>query len=612
MPGDDSNTDAITTTSVDRPRVGSRTPLSIASAIGLAVAGVVLTGYAVAHRHPDNWIGDFTSPQTDRYLVIAAVAVPLLAAAIAITAVVVWRRRSADLDLAGPVFGLLLLASLGVGWLWLTPMGSTADKEFDGPLLPPVVMWIRVSDGLLMAAWFVLLIGAVRPTTIPRERRVRGAAVFVALTSIVAISVVGAGYAGGKGLVGRSIHQPKAASVPVPPLPTTVGTRIAYTIPARSAGDVLEAGPGFVVRGADGLVAYDGSTGARRWSIESSDLGSLCGGELLRRMSRTLGVASPRAEASVRTTGIGRDATVVVTCSRWIVGVDAMTGSVRWVNSEGWDVYDATPDVIAVTKDDRSSQHAAVAAMDPRTGKVRWVMGASDCTDAESLMVVERVIVQEDRCSVSGRWLRMLDVHSGIERYIAMPEWAVRSQEWPRRVIRALARSGSVLAIEVSMGGTDYRTWDTGIVAVDTRSRGVREVVPHSTKSEYWLVDRYGSEWPPSGAITPLASTSDQVMFLRLPAGRVEHHSAREVFSSDVRAEQWWTLVGDTAVTALGRPESGAIVTISPDGRVVSRPGPCGRDEGGVMTVPGGLLVLCMRTDAHSYKVTSVDVVGLR
>ncbi|MGV9795712.1 hypothetical protein [Gordonia sp. NPDC003422] len=606
MPGDDSIIDAITTTS-NRSRDGWRTPASIAVATGLAVAGVVLTGYAVAHRHPDGWVGDFTSHQTDVYLVIAAVAMPLVALAVMVTAGVVWWRRSADRDLAGLVLGLLLVASLGLGWLWLGEMSSTAAGEFDAPLLPPVVTWIRWSGAILVAAWLVLLIGAVRPTSLPRKRRVSGAVMVVALTSVVFLGI---------GLV-IGAHTTRAFTVvepiPVPPPPVTVEGTVAYSIPARETTDVLPAGPGFVVRGDHGLAAYDGATGERRWSIEFAALGGNCGGELSRGRQQDYWWSRGVPGTAVRSTGAGLTSIIAVTCGRRVFGVDAMTGSVRWVNTEGWDVYDATPDVISVTKDDRSSQHAAVAAMDPGTGKVRWVMGASDCTDATQLTVVGHVIVHEDRCSASGRWLRMVNVYNGTERYVVMPAWTSPSSKWTRRLVTVLARSGSTVAIEVSMGNVDGRTWDTGIVAIDTNTRDARSVVPHGTRTEYFLPDRQRFGWALSGAITPLGSQSEQAMLLRLPAGRVGLYSARvPLFSDYLTPEQWWTLVGNTAVTAMGYYGSHAVVTIAPDGRVTSRPGPCGRDEGGVMTVPGALLVLCMRTDAHSYKVTSVDVVGLR
>lgn len=73
-----------------------------------------------------------------------------------------------------------------------------------------------------------------------------------------------------------------------------------------------------------------------------------------------------------------------------------------------------------------------------------------------------------------------------------------------------------------------------------------------------------------------------------------------------------WARIGNSAVTALGDRVGGRLVAVSGDGAVTRRHSPCGHADGGVLAIPGALLVMCIQARKQYLPSTGVTVVGLR
>lgn len=154
------------------------------------------------------------------------------------------------------------------------------------------------------------------------------------------------------------LSTPNAPEVPIAGIPTSV-TETAYRLRLQNGNgnwhDIIPAGAGFVSERDDDLIAYDGATGAVRWPYDGSTIGGLAN--------------------RPQVFGRGNDQVLVLVGRLISVGLNPMTGAVRWrsadpgapTNDENWRVrLTATADTSVYSSNPDDSMNLVV--MDPGTG----------------------------------------------------------------------------------------------------------------------------------------------------------------------------------------------------------------------------------------------------
>ncbi|OHV03852.1 hypothetical protein BKN37_12850 [Mycobacterium talmoniae] len=564
----------------------------IALSVGLGLGAVVLSGYAFARRVPGSLTSDNLGSLT-RLLGWSLALACLTTIALAAVGMTVLAGRDAASRAA-----LLLTAALAVtfyGYLGSWPAEGAALIAVPGS--HPVVPLGQVSWALLALAAALLLAGAVAGRG---QRRVPWRAILSPLTALGLIVAV----ASGCGVVALSglgaARASTAAPIGIPEIPRTLGDRVAFSLTTGYAGDVVPAGPGFVMYNDGALVGYDGTSGQPRWRFPLQLLPNGCGVD------------------DTRSTGTAPGAVVVVQCLRrvdWLhgdskdpllVGLDAMTGQVLWANDQHWFMQGRavlSPAGVPVLRGDD------LAMLDTRTGLPRWVRPLSEdarCTRDQQVGSVERGVVYVASCGDTAA-VHVLDGQTGDDRTIQLPP-PTDGTPTDDLSYELAATDADVVAFLVQGYRTDYRA----LLAVRTGSGDIATV-----RHPGYPVDvasfRSGQYPGPVLQLDDGVKPEDFTNLYLMARNLTIHARGVRIYqAADVSTRQRWAVVGDHIVTAAAmgnRDQNYAhlLVTVSADGTTSQRPSPCGRDTGGIVAAPGSVLVLCVRGKNDGY-----DVLGLR
>ena len=581
----------MTTAGQSRPGL-SRALLSIS--IGIALGSVLVSLYAFTRRVPDGLISDRLATAT-RFTAGSLIAAAVVATVLAGAAVTAWLGRLG----AGKAATLLCLLCVVAAWCYLSTNPPTWTVAISGSDGRPVV-------ALVQAAWLLLTVSAVflvaGVVAAPENRQpFKWPAVLPFAAIGVALSLV-AGY--GLATLARvgASHPTTAVPIAIPDFPRTLGTKTTYTVPAESIDTLVPAGPGFVLADDDAVVAYDGTTGAERWRLPLTAFPDDC---LFRQL---------------RSTGSAPNAVVFAECDRsggydkprrdsYLVGLDAMTGTVLWRLDTDWSLRGRVllpADVVPVV----NGKMNALGSLDPRTGSLRWTRsldGMGNCARADSLiMAAEHTVIDFVPCGTH-LTVQMFDAVTGTERSVEHP------------VSQGLSRHTDPLTPVSSYGSialVDART-DTGYdhlsVRVDTHTGAVNDTPNlqfeyHSSRPD---ISQYLG---PAVQLQPTPESFGTVLIYRVDDGATVHVEGLRTFngfdSYVPNSSQIWAEVGDQLVTATAYDDtSNLLVSISRDGAFRSKPSPCVRDIGATVAVPGALLVICTRS--RDGKTSGYDILGI-
>lgn len=563
-----------------------------ALSFGLAAGAVALAGYAYAARVPDGQSESYLEPAS-ALLLWSLIAVGLVAATTVVLGVLAWRGR------AQPAYGAWLFAVVvGIAaYGYLGRMPNDRVPLISGPGARPVMALAQLGWVVAAAALLALLAAAIfTQTSSPRRPLAAGFAVAGIVVALVAGTVVIASSSVG------NASATTAAPTPIPAVPTSVGTDVAYTLRLPSPL-VLPAGPGFVTVTNDAVVAYDGATGAERWRMPVRDLPDRCKYDQL------------------FSTGTADGAVVVVECLRppntttsdersrepseheyaaFLVGLDAVTGERLWINADDWWLMgraNVDGDALAgVSRDE-------VAAIDPRTGTPLWTQprpAAKDCggdwydSSGASIVFLEGCAGTFHVIDATGDVTLDLEALGGFG-----PTETVRKD--------VLAAAGDVVA--VSLQTTDRPDADS-VAVIDTRTKSMELL-----RTGY-VSSLLGGEALMPGPVLELGTDfQTKVVTLYLMADRRTVQVTGIDTYNDPRVQRW-AVVGDRLVTGLAYQnlEENYVLSSAPlgGGPVVTTPNPCGRDTGGIVPVPGAVLMVCGRYAPGATSVSSYEVLGLR
>ncbi|MCV7109684.1 PQQ-binding-like beta-propeller repeat protein [Mycolicibacterium setense] len=560
--------------------------LAIALAVGLTLGAVGLAVYAYAARVPAGQTATYLAPAS-QLLLVSLICMCVAGAA------TIWlgARAVAGLDTAGHA-SLLLAGTVAIAAYGLLSAKPPLHRMLiSGPDARPVIVIAQVS-WLVLAGAAVLLLAGATSASANRARRPGRAALAVSTACGVTIAVVAGLAVTSLSSVGAS-SATTAARVPIPAVPTSVGTNVAYRVKVDEQG-VRPAGPGFVGITDRAVVSFDGSTGAQRWRFPTADLPERCG------------------DVTVWSTGIGDDAVVVVQCTRppntlepdryspagddrvaFLVGLDASTGEQLWLNDADWHLRgraNGDGDILAAVSTDK------IGALDPRTGKPLWARDRPDDDCGRSRYdAVGSTLIIVDPC---GDALHAYDAESeytiDFTKQPGFPSGDVDT-EW-------LAVDGGVVAVYAS----GINSVDGVLLSVDVETKAV-QVTPEP------FVRTPDLEKSLPGPVVELGKDGRaRTVTLYVPAERREVRATGVAMSADPRAQRW-ARVGDEFVTAAAYQDNfdEVLATVPAiGGQATLRPNPCHR-AGGVMPVPGAVLALCANHSDRG-EVNGYDVLGLR
>lgn len=541
---------------------------------GVGLGALALSGYAFAHRVPTGRITEHAGPAT------ALLGGALALAALVTAALLVVGVRAATGRAVTAQAGLLLTAvSAMTSYAWLA---STPDRRLavlTGPGAAPAGLLTRLSWTLLALAAALTLAAAVTGGHPPR-RRTAAALRALPVATVGLLVAVAAGGAGAALATDHGAHLSTAAPIPIPAVPAAVGTDVAYSVPTRRLDFVVPAGPGFIADADGTLVGYDGATGAPRWRLPRTALPDGC---------------DPIRVAS---TGTAPDAVVIVQCRQLVhpedrydpatvqihLGLDAMTGRLLWSSDHDWNLQGRTllsPGAVPVHTGD-----GGIGAVDPRTGALRWTRpSAADCDPDPVRYGTAHTVGYLAECR-TGATLHLFDAATGDERTVALPP-----VPGVRLRYRLAATDGDTVVYRQQDDTHDH----TALIAVDTAT-GAVQTVPGDAYISNTTV--WSGTYP--GPVLQRGTTRDGIAELYLVATRqsvpaTTAHTLRDAGHIDGGLR--WALVGATMVTAIGYTDHReALLSVAADGSVTPRPSPCGHDSGGVLPVPGAVLVVCERT----------------
>lgn len=583
---------------VGNQRRSSRTLTShalVSACWGFVVAAVGLSVYGFVQRVPVGLVSDRLGSAT-RVLggslgVVVVAAVVLSAGGVAVVAGRVVAKKAA--------WALTIIAAI-TSFIFLSSLLRQGAEAVSGPGARPVVALAQVSWLLLSVAAVLLVAGAV-----VAQEQTRRAVKWPALLGFVATGVVVALVAGSGVVALAQRGEPRAttaAAIAVPELPATVGADTAYTVAAEHVDGLVPAGPGFVLVGDGALNAYNGADGGQRWRFPLESFPAGC------------------SLWSIRSTGTSADAVVIVECNHdagygeprtdpFLVGLDAMTGRLLWTVDKGWSLRSRIllpADTVPVV----SSERNELGSLDPRTGAVRWTwsFGESDekCSATGYVGALDGHVMYTVPC---GQPLRVyvFDAVSGAQRVI---DWPVpqefSGEEW---TVEPHAVEGSVAVVRLKqvVGNS------SAVLSIDTAG-GQVELLPVKYLSNGDSV-RAG-QYP--GPILQTDRGAEPEPWLDLY--RLSYRSTVRAVGLDTfyggsyapRTSVMWAEVGTEMVTAAAYDAefNKLLASVARDGTVTRRPSPCGQDIGGVMAVPGAVLVVCQRSDGA--KTVGYDIFGLR
>jgi outer membrane protein assembly factor BamB len=568
----------------------------VAVSIGIAVGAVALSAYGVLRRFPDGLTSDRLGPVTS-LLVGSLVAVIVVAVLLAYQASRVLAGKHISAQIAWIATGVAAVTA----WSYLSAAPADGAKLISGPGSHPAVAAGQTSWLMLAAAAVLLLAGAVaargRQTPVPWAVSTGATAVGLVVALVAGVGVVTLG--------SQRSHATTASAVVIPDVPTTVGTNGAYSVVARRAEFVLPAGPGFVVPADGAIVGHDGSTGAERWRFPVDEFPTGCELSYLR--------STGTAEDSVVLAECRRDADVLVSrvneygTDPFLVGVDAMTGAVLWSSDRGWTLrgpalLPAGP--VPVRRGDD------IAALDPRTGTLRWQQPIADdarCDPRETIYALPHAFAYAAKCG-KAHAMHVLDANTGADRTIDLTFMADQPDSL---TFEAVAADRDVIMVRVDgfHDGTDP------LLAVHTDTGRVETVLPDDAIRAFDVFSARDGQYPgPIVQLDARVRDDESVDLYHVAEGRTMHVSGVDTIDRDTGyTAQRWAQVGDQMVTATAQnDQSDAVLAlVNPDGTSTSRLSPCGADSGGLVPVPGAILVLCRR-DSRPDGTYGVDVLGLR
>jgi hypothetical protein len=573
-----------------RPTVPRAGRVAIALGIGLALGAVALSAYAYAARVPAGQTSVYLAP-AGRMLLLSLIAVCIAAATTITVAVRATAGRSVGAYASTLAAGAAAIA--GYGFLGSAPNGGAL--LISGPGARPVVVIAQASWVVIVFAALFVLAGATSALRGAAADPPRRAAVAALVTTglVVALTVgVAVPSFSGIGTSSATTAQP----VPIPALPTDVGTNVAYKVNLRSTV-ILPAGPGFVATSDGAVVGYDGTTGSQRWRFPLTALPARCGYK------------------STRSTGISDDAVVIVQCTRppndtgpdqfyetdkadnvsFLVGLDAMTGEQLWLNDANWRLQGRASGDNGVFAALSPNQ---VAALDSRTGKPLWTRDRTDDRDCRSRYdTADSRVVFLDACDAT---LHVYDGNS--DAVIDLKHQTGFPTDDPR--VTFIAIDHDVVVVEAR----GYRNYS--MLSIDTKTKSVQPV----------SIDRVNTAVPDAGSglipgpVLEISSDPRQhaVSLLMTTERRVVHVTGLDMYA---RPEEYrWARVGDRFVTAAayqGQFEKLLSSASAGGGEATHQPNPCGRRSGAVLPVPGAMLVLCGNYSSDG-AITDYDVLGLR
>lgn len=576
----------------DRRR-GSQSQALIATSWGFAIAAVALSVYALAQRVPDGLVSDRLTAAT-QVLGGSLGAVVVTALVLAAGGLAVLAGRAVAVEATA---WTLVIIAVVTSFAFLSSLPLRATESVSGPGARPVV-------ALAQASWLMLTIAAillVAAATIAAERPCRPLMwprmLPFAATGLVVALVAGAGI----GALTQS-GQPRAttaAAIAVPELPATFGTDTAYTVTTEYVNWLAPAGPGFVLAAKGAITAYNGADGGQRWRFPMKSFPPGC--DLW----------------AIRSTGTASDAVVLVECNRdagyreprkdpFLVGLDAMTGRVLWTLDRGWSLRSRIMlphNVVAVVNNERNE----LGSLDPRTGALRWMwsFGESDkqCSETGYVGALTGAVMYANPCGAALR-VHVFDAATGADRVFDGPV----PQEFSdgRWVIEPHAIDGTSAVVRIKGAN------NSAVLSIDT-ARGRIDAMPvqYLSDGDSAKVGQY------PGPVLQINEGSRPEPWVDLY--RLFDRSTLHVIGLNTsnggsyapRTAAMWAQVGTQWVTAAGLdPDyNNLLVSVSPDGALTQRPSPCGDDVGGVMAVPGALLVLCQRSEGT--KTLGYDILGL-
>ncbi|MGV0780707.1 hypothetical protein [Mycolicibacterium sp. XJ775] len=573
----------------------------IALSFGLAVGAVALSAYAFCMRLPDGLSSDRLGPVT--ILLVGSLAAAIVVAVLLILQGV---RVLAGKHIAAQITWIATGVAAATAWSYLSAVVADRAKLISGPGSHPAVEAGQTSWLMLAVAAVLLLAGAVaahgRQTPVPWA--VLGGATAVGL---VAALVAGVGVVA---LGSRGAHATTAAAVAIPDIPTTVGTDVAYSVVVRSAEWVLPAGPGFVMAADGAITGRDGTTGAERWRFPVALFPTGC--DLM----------------YLKSTGIDPDSVVLAECRRnadllapgyneygtdpFLVGLDAMTGAVLWSLDRGWALKGPAllpSGVVPVRHGDD------LAALDPRIGAPRWQQPIADearCDPRETIYALPHAIAYVAKCG-EAHAMHVLDANTGADRTIDLTFMANQPTDL---AFEAVAADGNVIVVRVDgfHDGTDP------LLAVHIDTGRVDTVLPDGGIRAYDVFSKRDGQYPgPVVQLDTRVRTGESADLYRVSEGRTVHAPGLNTVDRDTYTAQRWAQVGDQMVTATAQDEkhNRLLTVVNPDGTSTSRPSPCEDDLGGLVPVPGAILVLCYRGAwADSVygprSVDGIDILGMR
>ncbi|MEE4022101.1 PQQ-binding-like beta-propeller repeat protein [Gordonia sp. PKS22-38] len=571
-----------------------RRQISVGVAVGSGIGATVLAILAMVFRRPSGWVGgDFEAATV--YLAIS-LAIGTAVALLVIALAVLLPRQLPVVELAS---ALLAGTTAATAFAFLAQPVHEAAASISGPGAYTVLELSRLSWVLYTIAAFALLAAAVDPE--PIGSRGGGWRTVGVVGLVIGMTVILAGGA----MIGSSrTALVRAEPIAVAATPTSIADTEAYRLRSATPGLVVPAGPGFVTFDSSGVRAYDGASGESRWHYPRDRFPEGCTGD------------------GVWSTGTSVDSVVMVQCSREneadddtphpvVSGFDAMTGRHLWTNAEGWVVRARSVSdgdgAVGVSRSDGDAER--VGALDVRTGRLRWQQAATECTDVESATTTTSSVVVVELCQGDKRTAAIsydLDSGSSQRMPIELPRWSGADAAIHFDVVAA---SGPQMAIRYTLDRSGH---EEALAIVDTSSATVRidwgQFDWFVTAPEAGLI---------SGNVTQIRShTGDDATYvLSMPSDEHRRIDRLDIFTAwqGASLNAWrWAAIGDQLVTATDRDDDGfRLVVVNDDGSFERRASPCGADPGGVIPVPGAVLVVCPR-ERYENKSLGYEIIALR
>ncbi|ALG85971.1 PQQ-binding-like beta-propeller repeat protein [Gordonia phthalatica] len=498
--------------------------------------------------------------------------------------------RPSRLDAATTWLSLCLFAAVAI-WTRILA-GSLADDFATLRLLDVGYSVPLALIGLSCAVIGMLCVGAVshgvwvtardsepQPMLgLSRSTAISAAVTFTVCAAVVAGSVVVARPA-------LTIQQHTAPEAKVPAFPESMDT---VTFRHRIGGSrvaVIPTDGGFVTVTGDDVTAYDASTGAPVWSFDGRAIG---------------GIKTPSAASAQLTTGA--EAQVLVLPGESLtVGLDVVTGAVRWRSADPWDGgrwrvrgaagFDAgettqaeSTEVTLMNPDDGTVQRRISLPCSPKVAVTRIHVLRTECGAPNTLVVAESATGREQRVTVDP------------------------TIDWRYRQISAIG-SGHFAATFTTRPFDDGNPTFTAIIEEESGS-----VVDQFTSTTTTLSALYDGkialiDAPQKGA--PFFGTTPAVMVRDVHAHRWTRIPAAGIPTQPGFVEPVW--LGDTVVVGA---RDGFLV-VNPRQRSVTRrpaqclPGTLTHDLSlrSLTVVPGAVLAVCFGSRGGS---VMTEIVGLR